>query len=363
MEWFKMDYTKRTQHFINLMIEAQVDWFVITNLYNVRYLSGFTGSHATLLIGQEKKYIITDGRYDEQVRLEVKDYEPVIQGKRKELEVMQDLLGDVFTRRIAFEAEHTSFARVQELEELIRTREWLPARNGVEDLRECKDADEIAIIRRALKIAEDSRQAILPEIKEGMTERELAHRLEEEMWKRGAQDKSFDTIVLFGKRTSLPHGKPSDEKLKKGDAILTDFGCRVEGYCSDITRMAFLGEPLDIMKHMYGIVNAARQHAEENLRAGLSTKQADEFARQVIRAERREPQFMHGLGHGVGLEIHEAPRLSYLTNSALKSGQVVTIEPGIYHAGVGGIRIENMAVIHNDRCEVLNESTTDMVIL
>lgn len=358
-----MDYKRRTQQIIQQLDANHLDWFMVNGLKNVRYLSGFTGSHGVLLISAEKQYIVTDGRYTEQVQQEVKDYKPIIQGKRKELETVRDALGSVSSKRVAFEAEHISYSKYQEMTEQIQAWEWVPTRNGVEELRACKDADEIEIIRRALKIAEDSRETVLKEIKEGMTERELAHRLEEEMWKRGAYDKSFDTIVLFGKRSSLPHGKPSDARLKKGDLILTDFGCVVDGYCSDITRMAFFGEPSEEIRKMYHLVNSARQSAEEKIKAGISTREADEFARKVIRNAGREEEFMHGLGHGVGLEIHESPRLSYISDVELKEGHVVTVEPGIYVAGVGGIRIENMMVVGKDKSEILNRSTTDLVVI
>lgn len=358
-----MNYLKRTEAIVGRMQEEHLDWLIVSNLKNIRYLSGFTGSHAMLLIGPDKRYIVTDGRYDEQVRFEVKNYEPVIQGQRKELEAAHDTLGDISSQRLGFEAEHVSYARVDEIKAALPAADYLPKRGWVEELRMVKDAEEIEIIRKALRIAEESLQSILVNMEEGISERELAHRLEDEMWRRGAEQKSFDTIVLFGARSSLPHGKPSENKLKAGDIVLMDFGCIVQGYCSDITRTVFFGKPTDEQKAMYDCVHQAQRNAERNLRAGLHSKDSDELARSVIRNAGRENEFMHGLGHGVGLDIHEAPRLSNLANHTMAPGHVVTIEPGVYIAGVGGIRIENMAVIKEKNCEVLNQSSTEMMIL
>lgn len=358
-----MNYTKRTQALVDKVRLDGLDWLIVSGLKNIRYLSGFTGSHAMLLIGPERRYIITDGRYDEQVRKEVQEYEPVIQGKRKDLDALRDTLGDASGERIGFEAEHCSCARFAELQEALRAGEWIAQKGLVEDLRICKDEDEIAAMRQALQIAEESLKVVIGEITAGITERKLARLLEDHMWKRGATDRSFETIVLFGAHSSLPHGKPSDHTLSRGDVVLMDFGCVVDGYCSDITRTFLFGSASEELKSMYECVYEANKNAERSLRAGMNCKEADEIARSVIRDAGRDKDFMHGLGHGVGLDIHEAPRLSYIADAILQSGNVVTVEPGVYVSGVGGIRIEDMVVVREHGCEVLNESPTELTVL
>lgn len=358
-----MDYQSRKETMIAQLDHWQVDWLMITNLYNIRYLSGYSGSYATLLIGREQQYILSDGRYQEQIGREVNNYQAVIQGKRKWMETVIDTLAGGEGKRIGFEAEHTSVARLEDLKANLPEAEWTPTRRVVEEMRAVKDEAEVGLLRRALEIAENAYQAALPQIREGMTESELAHLLEDEMWQRGAEKESFESLVLFGERASLPHGKPSDRRLQKGDAILTDFGCVKDGYCSDITRMAVLGQPNDELRTMCELVRQANRRATDAIQAGATGVDADRAAREVIDQGGRGDQFIHGLGHGVGLEVHEAPRLSYLSEDALQSGHVVTIEPGVYVPGFAGVRLENMGVVREGGCEILNQTPAEVVVL
>lgn len=346
------------------MREENADWLFITNPHNVRYLSGFTGSYASLLIHSEKRCILTDGRYAEQVQNEVDDYTPVIQGNRKEMQAVSDIVGDLSDQTLWFEGEHLSVARYTALCESAPAKRYQAKRGLVEQRRAVKDANEIGAIRRALQIAEAAFHKVLDFIHEGMTERELAHFLLDEMWRGGAVKESFDPLVLFGPRSSMCHGKPIDNPLKKGDVVLMDFGCLMpDGYNSDITRTVFFGRPSSELKEMYECVQAANQAAEDCLQANLSGARGDQFAREVIRKAGREEQFMHGLGHGVGLEIHEAPRMSPLSENDLAAGNVITVEPGVYVAGTGGVRIEDMIVLREDGCDVLNTSSKEMIVL
>ncbi len=352
-----MDYDSRTQKVLLSMEEKKADWFFVSHLPNVRYLSGFTGSHAVLLISPDKRYILTDGRYQEQVTQEVTGYEPVIQGERLELDAIAETLGDVSGKTIWFESEHCSYARFQNMKEKMSGGKFYGKKEIVESLRKVKDEDEISEIRKALKVAEDAYDRILGQIQEGMTERELAHIIEDEMWKDGAQKESFDTSVLFGKRTSLCHGRPSDVRLQKGEPILMDFGCILDGYCSDITRMVFIGKPSEEWNKVYDAVLAANRNTEEKILPGMTGKEADMLARSVTRAAGYQEKFVHSLGHGVGLEIHESPRLSQLYDKKIPVGCVVTVEPGIYIENFGGVRIEDMIVLREDGCEVLNRTS------
>ncbi|MEW6234991.1 MAG: Xaa-Pro peptidase family protein [Candidatus Omnitrophota bacterium] len=358
-----MNHKKRTQTVLQLLENENADWFFVHHLPNVRYLSGFTGSSAALLISLEKQYILTDGRYQEQVIREAPDYTPIIQGKRKLWEAAKDELGELSSSTVWFESEHCSFARFEEMQKNLPAKEYIGKKEIVENLRSVKDEEEIEIVRKALSIAEIALYKALDSIKENMTERELAHILEDEMWRLGAAKESFESLVLFGERSSLCHGKPSERKLRRGDAVLMDFGCVVDGYCSDITRIVFFGQPSDRYKDVYQCVLQANQAAEAKIKAGIHGKDADEFAREVVRAAGWEAQFVHGLGHGVGLEVHEAPRLSYLAEGELQAGNVATIEPGIYIENFGGVRIEDMAVIRENGCEILNRTPKEMMIL
>ncbi len=359
-----MDYKSRTASVLKTIDQGDADWFFVTDLSNVRYLSGFTGSSASLLISPDRQYILTDGRYTEQVSREVSEYQAVIQGNRKEMQAISDIIGDASDKIIWFEADNYTVARFSALQDAIPAKSFIPKRSVVELLRVVKEEPEILALKQALKLAEDAFQKALDEIHEGMSERELARFLLDEMWRAGAVKESFDPLVLFGPRSSMCHGKASNHTLKTGDVILMDFGCLMpDGYNSDITRTIFFGQPSEELKSMYQCVFDANRAAEDSICAGISGVQADKYARDVIRKAGRIDQFMHGLGHGVGLEIHESPRLSPLADHQLESGHVVTIEPGVYVAGVGGIRIEDMVVIRDGACEIMNNSTKELIIL
>lgn len=359
-----MNYHDRKQLVLEIMQEEKVDWFIVTNLTNVRYLSGYTGSHGILLIHPDRQFIVTDGRYTEQVKKEVREYEAVIQGNRTELECLKDTLGDLSARTVWFESEHASVAWIEELASAIPIKQLQGKKKIVEGLRSVKDDQEIECIRRSLAVAETAFRNVLHMIEEGMTERDLAHAIEDEMWKAGAVKESFESLILFGSRSSLCHGKPTHKKLRRGEIVLMDFGCVLEdGYCSDITRTVFFGDPGCELKEMYQTVLRANETAEEKIHAGISGVEADEYARTVIREAGMSDLFVHGLGHGVGLEIHEAPRLSPLGKQELKPGHVATIEPGLYIPEVGGIRIEDMIVITGNGCEMLNQASKEMIIV
>ncbi len=358
-----MDYLARQAAVKQKVQDENADWFFVTNLFNIRYLCGFTGSHAYLFISNDRIIFLTDGRYDQQVGDEVKGCEVVIQGTRKDHEAAADALGDLSSARVLFESGHCTFAEFQKWQEALPAKEYLGKEGIVELLRVVKDEDEIEALRRALQVAEAAHLKSLDFIREEITERELAHFLEDEMWKSGAEKESFDSLVLFGERSSLPHGRPSDRKLKKGEIVLTDFGCLLDGYCSDITRTLCFGDPSDEVRSMYEAVKQSHLAAAGAIKAGMTGKEADQVSRKGIEDAGRKDQYIHGLGHGVGLEIHEAPRLSYIAEGVLQAGHVVTIEPGVYDPNIGGIRLENMVVVRDDGCEVLNQTPIDLRVI
>lgn len=356
-----MDYISRVQRISDQLQTEKVNWLIVQNLTNIRYLSGFSGSHAVLLISPEKKIIVSDGRYQEQIKQEVVGFETVMEGERHDIDVLTEILGGA--QHVWIEGEHCSVERFNKIDERLPGTTLEAKKYLIEAMRITKDKDEIAVIKKALALAENALQQVFPQITEGMTERKLANILEHEMWKLGAEKESFETLVQFGPRTSLPHGKPSDATLKPGQNILMDFGCILNGYCSDITRMAYFGEPSDEMKTIHNLVKQANENAANHIREHMTTIQADEFARSVIQEGGYGDQFFHGLGHGLGIDIHEDPRLTYRSDETLKAGNVVTIEPGIYIEGTGGVRLEDTAVITEDGCEILNQSSKEMLIL
>ena len=336
---------------------------LVTHIPNIRYLCGFSGSHAFFLLGREKSWIISDGRYQEQIAQEAVGPTFVLQGQRKDTIAVAETLTDLPLGKVGFESDHLAVGRHTTLSEACPDRQLVATQGWVEELRATKDTVEVDLIRQAVRIAEKAFEKVLPEIQQGMTERELAHQLEDLMWREGADKEPFDTLVLFGPRSSLPHGKPTDATLSAGSPVLMDFGCLWRGYCSDITRTVFLGEPEREFREAYRVVQEAQRAAIEAIRPDLPCREADTAARSVINEAGRGGQFVHGLGHGVGLEVHEAPRLSPTEERPLRAGMVITVEPGVYIPGWGGIRIENMVVVRAEGCEVLNQTSTEMIVL
>jgi Xaa-Pro aminopeptidase len=241
--------------------------------------------------------------------------------------------------------------------------ELVPLGKDMDALREIKETDEIEKIKNAVRLADLAFAHVLPYIKEGVKELEIAAEIEYFIKKKGARGTSFETIVASGWRSALPHGVASDKKIQKGDPIVLDFGAFLDDYCSDMTRTVFLGEPVQEMKTIYNIVKEAQMNAAKGIIKGLVVKEGDALARRMIENNGYGDQFGHGLGHGVGLEIHEGPTLSYRGNTVLENGMVVTVEPGIYVPNLGGVRIEDIVVIQDQTPQILTSSTKEMVIL
>jgi len=226
-----------------------------------------------------------------------------------------------------------------------------------------KSAPEVAAIRKACGIAEEAFERILAEVRQGITERELAARLDLELAARGAEGPSFETIVAFGERAALPHARPGQRELRRGDVVLFDFGAIADGYVSDMTRTVAYGEPPAEMRAIYGVVLEAQAAAIRGMRSGMTGPEADRLARDVIEAAGHGPRFGHSLGHGIGLEVHEAPRLGRRSEDRLEAGMTVTIEPGVYIEGIGGVRIEDDALITDTGIELLTSAPKDQLIL
>jgi Xaa-Pro aminopeptidase len=349
-------YKERRERLLSALREKEIDGFILLNFEspdaaNIFYLSGFTGSTAVLLVAEEGKFF-TDSRYSEQVKNEVIGISlQQVQGT-----YLNDVAAAVTKtkiKRLGISSNRASYSLVETLREKLPAIELVPLKEEVEQLRCCKDEEEIARIRNAIRLTESSLEKIIAKVAAGMTEAEIALELEFIMRKAGAEKVAFDLIVASGENSALPHHRAGNRKIKQGDLLLFDIGVRVGGYCSDLTRVFAVGTITAQAQEIYNIVLTANQTGIAAAAAGKSGKEVDKLARDVIAAAGYKDHFGHGLGHGLGIDVHEQPRLSQLSTDILKEGMVVTVEPGIYLPGFGGVRIEDDILISSNGCEVL----------
>jgi Xaa-Pro aminopeptidase len=324
--------------------KRRIGAFLITNLKNVRYLSGFSGSSGLLLITAKETFFVTDFRYKEQSQREIKGCQIIIT-RQSPFRTIKKILKKNHIKRVGFEYNE-SFA----LYDLLR-KEFYPLalKNMVEDFRKIKDAEELRNIRIAVKRAEEAFLKIKSYIKIKTTERAIALRLEEELKKSGCKRLPFDIIVASGSNAALPHATVTDRRLQPGDLVVIDWGGESEGYFSDMTRTLLLkGKDLDKKIEIYNTVVRANRAAINAVQEGVKAKDIDRVARDLIRQSGYGEYFGHATGHGLGLDIHEAPRISFMSRDILQKGMVFTIEPGIYVPGLGGVRIEDMVTIKDN---------------
>ncbi|MFO7975883.1 MAG: Xaa-Pro peptidase family protein [Candidatus Hydrogenedentota bacterium] len=342
--------------------EADGDAFFSLSPPANQYLSGFSGSTSAIIVTQTEALFLCDFRYTEQAEEQIKDLavEEVSGSAPTRLGERLTALG---VKTAVFEPQTITVAEVNEIGEACSAT-LKPDKDLVSALRQVKEPTEIETIREASALAEGVLVDLVEELRVGITEREVAARFEYEFKRRGATGASFDTIVLFGARSSLPHGAPGDARLKTGDVVLIDFGCRCNGYCSDLTRTYAFGTiPGQWFEGAYDLVLTAQRIALEAVRAGISARELDATARDLIKAAGHGDHFGHGLGHGVGIEIHEAPRLNRESESILEPGMVITIEPGVYLPGEGGIRIEDLVAVTEDGCRMLSETPKELKVI
>lgn len=343
----------RAERLVERLAGADVDLLLVTNLVNVRYLSGFTGSNGLVTLGPGVAVFLSDFRYTEQAEQEVGD-------EFERVTVTGDLLADVADRlpagelRVGYESEHTTVAALERARELLPGRvELVGTKRLVEDMRAVKDEREVELIAAATAVADAAFEALLQGGIEGRSERELAIALEHEMRLRGASGPSFDSIIAAGPHGALPHAQPRDVRVERGSLVVIDWGARMQGYCSDCTRTVAVGEPGPEAREAYELVLGAQQIGLDEVRAGGDCRAIDAAVRDVIYGAGHEGHYGHGLGHGVGLEIHEAPTLSFRASGTLEAGNVVTVEPGVYIPGKLGVRIEDLVVVDRDGIRVL----------
>ncbi len=327
-----------------------------------QYLSGFRGTTSVLLITEQHALFLCDFRYTEQAQDQVSGYD-IRELSGRLLVRAGETVAEMGLSRVAFEPQYTTYGEIHALQQGAGDV-FVPVDALASKLREVKEPGEIALIREASELAEGVLADLRPFIGEGVQERELAARFEYEFKKRGASGASFDTIALFGARSSLPHGEPGAAALQPEDTVLIDCGCRRAGYCSDLTRTYVFGRMPDVwFQNIYEVTLTAQRNALAAIRPGVTCREVDAAARDVITEAGFGEQFGHGLGHGVGVEVHEAPRLNPQSETLLEAGMVITVEPGVYLPGQGGVRIEDLVAVTSDGCDVLTRTPKELEIL
>lgn len=346
------------------LAELQLDAIIVDSPYNRRYLSAFTGSAGTLLITSNEQYLLTDFRYRIQSKEQAPSY-TVVEYSTTAHDDVKQLLSKHGAKRIAFEQDQWSYSQFKKWDQVLGEQaELVATSNLIEDIRMIKDDQELQILQEAAHLADKTFAHILNYIDVGVSELDIALEMEMFMRKNGATSSSFDTIVASGERSALPHGVASERLLKNNEFVKLDFGAYYKGYCSDITRTVFLGqEPTEKHYEIYNTVLEAQLHALNNIKAGITGKQADAYARDYITEKGYGDLFGHGTGHAIGLEIHESPRLSKMSEAVLSPGMVVTVEPGIYVPDFGGVRIEDDIVITEAGIQILTSSTKELILL
>jgi Xaa-Pro dipeptidase len=334
---------------------------LITRLVNVRYLTGFTGSNGAVLVTADGAVLATDGRYTTQAGEQAPDVELVIERDVAALLAREAPARGV--RRLGFEEHDVTVAAYDSLTEAGHGAELVRLGRPVEDLRAVKDEDEIAALARACAVADAAFAAVIADLRPGLTERDVARRLESRMFDEGAEAPSFETIVASGSNSAVPHHSPTDRVLAAGDLVKCDFGALVDGYHSDMTRTVVIGPPSAWQQEIYDVVAAAQSAGRAALRPGAECRAVDAAARDVIVEAGYGAEFVHGLGHGVGLEIHESPSLGASATGRLDDRMPVTVEPGVYLPGRGGVRIEDTLVVRPDGPELLTMTTRDLLVL
>jgi Xaa-Pro aminopeptidase len=346
------------------LASAGLDALLVSSSSNTRYLTNFSGSSSLLVVSRIQAVLITDFRYRAQARAEVGDLADVeIEGTSLWARLWSVLPRMPGVTQIGFDSANVSHADYQRLLDGGARWSWRPTTGIVEGLRQKKDRDELELIRRAISVAETALEFLVPEIRAGMSELAVGARLERSLRELGSEAHPFETIVASGERAALPHARCSARELKRGDLVIVDFGATVGGYRSDITRTFCIGTASGEQREVYDIVREANASASAAVRAGMRGRDADAVARDYIERRGFGPEFGHSLGHGIGLDVHEGPRLAKTAEALLPVGAVVTIEPGIYREGWGGVRIEDDVYLGADGPEVLTSFPRDLTEL
>nr|WP_090886528.1 Xaa-Pro peptidase family protein [Evansella caseinilytica] len=338
-----------------------IDGMLITSNYNRRYITGFTGTAGAALVSRNGAKFITDFRYVEQAQAQAKGFEVVKHtgSIQEEINRQIQVLG---IKKLGFEKDHVTYSAYDTYNHVFQTT-LVPVGGLLEKLRLVKDPGELKIMKAAVAIADAAFAHIVNYIKPGIEEIAVSNELEFFMRAQGAVSSSFDIIVASGYRSALPHGVASNKVIEKGELVTLDFGAYYSGYCSDITRTVAVGEPSEELRKIYNTVLKAQLLGVAGIKPGMTGKEADALTRDHITAEGYGEYFGHSTGHGLGMEVHEGPGLSFKSDTVLQPGMVVTVEPGIYIAGVGGARIEDDVVITDTGNDILSQSPKDLIII
>lgn len=342
--------------------EQGLEALLVTRAENRFYISGFRGSAGTVIVTLERALLVTDFRYEEQAAQQARGFEVVKHGPRM-VDTIAEILASAGVRRLGYEKEGLNCKEYELFRDRLAPVEMVGTEGLIEALRAVKSATEIEAIRRAAGIAAAAYSEVLALIRPGVREADLALEFDYLMRKKGAEGSAFETIVASGPRSSLPHARPGERTLQRGDLVVLDFGARVGGYCSDATRTVVIGRPDERQREIYELVLGAQEAALAALRAGLSGAEVDAVARDIIARAGHGEHFGHGLGHGVGIEVHEGPRLSSAGDQPLVAGNVVTVEPGVYLPGWGGVRIEDLVVVTEAGCEIFSPIVKELVAI
>ncbi len=360
-------FETRRKHLLRSIMECNMDAVLITDASNLYYYTGFTGGDGIYLCfanASNQGMVITDSRYYEQVELECKGLTLVPLENRKYSEVIRDIIADRACEHLRMAVEDTmQLSQYLRFCEVCNDCSFEPTGDAIMQSRMVKDEDEISLITKAEAIGDAAFSHILSWIKPGVSERELSLELEYFMKKQGASKLSFDTIVASGPNASMPHAQVTDRKIQQGDFVTLDFGCVYQGYCSDMTRTIAIGKITDEMRKVYKIVLEANLRAMDCIREGVACNEIDKAARGFIADAGYGKYFGHGLGHGVGLDIHEEPRFSPKCDVITKENMVITNEPGIYIPGQFGVRIEDLVVVKKDGCDILSHSDKNLIMI
>ncbi|MEC7677955.1 MAG: Xaa-Pro peptidase family protein, partial [Planctomycetota bacterium] len=352
---------ERINKLLDKMRQAGLDALLVTGEINVRYLTGFTGDSTYLVVSEDTPILLSDGRYESQIASQCPGFDVRIRSPSDLLpdltrDVIQSVKGDgTGVPRVGLESNQLTLSSYRRLVSGISQIEFVETASVVEELRMIKDDSEIEITRRAVRIAQDAFSEVIKEIRGDWTELDVVYALEGEMRSRGAEGCSFNPIVGAGPGAALPHYQPQRRLIGGGNGLLIDWGALVEGYASDLTRTLRMSASTPAFDQAHHVVLEAQMAAIETIRPGASTQSVDQAARQVLRKHGMEEAFKHGLGHGIGLFIHESPRMSAVGDDTLQSGMIVTVEPGVYFDGDFGIRIEDDVLVTETGYEVLSD--------
>ena len=338
----------RLQKFVSKLNQLELDSAIIKGSYNIRYLSGFTGTDSYLYISKNSKKLLTDFRYTEQAEKQATDFEIIDYRKDGLFFTLNNIMKEENARNIGFEDNIFTYKEYIQFREKLHNVKLISLGDIIERIRMIKDEKELEYIKKAASIGDLAYKHILEFVRPSMTEKEIAFEIENCMKKNGAEKLSFDTIVASGINSSLPHAIPTDKKIEEGDFVTLDFGCIYKGYCSDMTRTFVFGKANQKQKEIYNIVLQAQLKALDEVKSGCVGREIDKIARDFITQKGYGQNFGHGLGHCVGLYIHEDPRFSIGDETVFQENMVVTVEPGIYIPGFGGVRIEDLVCVTKD---------------